>query len=215
METMRTNKWLLVGCVLAMVVVSAVLYPSLPDQMPMQWGLNGEVNRYAPKWQAVLFLPVITVLLWGSLVLAPKVDPRRDQYEKFGKSYVRIREATIVFMAGLHIIILTQYDNPQVLIRVLLFAVALLIAIIGNEMTRFRQTWFVGIRTPWTLSDERVWNRTHRDGARYFFLAGAINMVLVLLLPIPVAGPILVISVIGVSIGIMIYSYRVYRQLNG
>lgn len=210
----QNNKWLLTACVLVMLLTSIILYPSLPEQMPMQWGLNGEVNRYAPKIQAVLMLPAIVILLWGSLVLAPKIDPRREQYEKFSKSYVLIRSVVILFLTGLHIITLTQYDNPQALIRVILFGVALLIAIIGNEMTRFRQTWFVGFRTPWTLSDERVWNRTHREGARFYFLVGAINMLLALLLPTAIAGPILVISILTVSVGIMGYSYLIYRQLH-
>jgi uncharacterized membrane protein len=109
---------------------------------------------------------------------------------------------------------LTQYDNPMGMMRLIMFGVSLFFAVIGNEMGRFRQTWFTGIRTPWTLADERVWQKTHRVGARWFFGAGVLNMITALILPVPLMGIIFMITVFGVTAGIIIYSYVVYRHIN-
>lgn len=210
----NNDKWLIAGCIGLMLVVSLVLYPSLPHDLPTHWNFSGEVDDTAPKLVVVLMLPALAALVSVALAIAPQIDPRREAYEKFAPSYNRIRVAVVVFMLGLHVLLLTQYDNPQAVVKLILFGVALLFAVIGNEMGRFRQTWFVGIRTPWTLADERVWRKTHRVGARYFFGVGVLNMVTVLLLPLPVAGVILIVSAVGISMGLSAYSYFVYRQIN-
>jgi uncharacterized membrane protein len=72
----------------------------------------------------------------------------------------------------------------------------------------------VGIRTPWTLGDERVWKQTHRIGARYFVAAGILNMLTSLVLPIEIAGVIFIVSLLGVSFGTVAYSYLVWHKLN-
>ena len=191
-----------------------VLYPSLPDEMPTHWNINGEVDGTAPKLVAVLIMPVIALLVYGATTVLPYVDPRRESYEKFAPSYQRVQMAVILFAVGMHIITLTQYDNPQAIIRLVMFAASLLLAIIGNEMGRFRQTWFTGIRTPWTLADERVWQKTHRVGARWFVALGVVNMIAALTLPLVAMFVVLMVTVLGVTLGLFIYSYLVYRRIN-
>lgn len=208
------NRWFMPVIILVMFVVGIVLYPSLPEMMPRQWGFNGEINSEWPKLYAVLFAPALATAIWVLTYILPMVDPRREQYEKFGKSYLRIRQGIIVFMFGMHVLTLTQYDNPQVIVKLILFAVAAVLAYIGNEMGRIRQTWFVGIRTPWTMSDERVWKQTHRVGARYFVGVGVLNMLTALMLPMQVAGIIFIVTVLAVSLGTTAYSYILWRKLN-
>lgn len=208
------NHWLIIGSILGMLVISLVLYPGLPDELPTQWGFDGQVNSTAPKWIAVLMMPGVATAVGVSMYILPYIDPRRESYKKFVPSYERLRVAIVTFLLGLHIIMLTQYDNPQAVIKLVLFGVALLLAVVGNEMGRIHQTWFVGFRTPWTLADERVWRKTHRVGARYMFGMGVMNMLLVLLVPMPLAGILLIVSAVGTSLGIAAYSYILYRQLN-
>jgi len=208
------NRWFMPVIIIIMLLVSLVLYPSLPDVLPRQWGFNGEVNSTWPKLYAVLFAPALATAIWVLTYILPKIDPRREQYEKFGKSYLRVRQGIVVFMLGMHILTLTQYDNPQAIVKLILFAVATMFAYIGNEMGRFRPNWFVGIRTPWTMSDERVWKQTHRIGARYFVAAGVLNMITALILPVPIAGTIFIVTLMAVSIGTVAYSYFVWRKLN-
>jgi uncharacterized membrane protein len=94
------NKWVMPLCIGIMLVVSAVLYPSLPAEMPVHWNLKGEVDGYAPKGIAVLLMPAIATLIAATLYIVPKIDPRRESYEKFASSYERIRIAAVVYMQG-------------------------------------------------------------------------------------------------------------------
>lgn len=208
------NRWVMPIIVIIMLAISVILYPSLPDELPRQWSLSGEVNSTWPKLYAVLMLPFLAVGIWVLTYILPKIDPRREQYEKFGKSYLRLRQGIVVFMLGMHILTLTQYDNPQVMIKLILFGVSLFLAFIGNEMGRIRQTWFVGIRTPWTMSDERIWKQTHRIGARYFVAVGVLNMLSALIFPPIVAGVFFLVTLLAVAIGISAYSYVLWRKLN-
>jgi uncharacterized membrane protein len=208
------NKWLMPLCIAVMLVVSLVLYPSLPAEMPTHWNIHGEVDGTAPKLVAVLIMPVLALILFVLTYIVPYLDPRRESYGKFAPSYERVRLALVLFAVGMHFVMLTQYDNPQAVIRLVMFAASLLFAVIGNEMGRFRQTWFTGIRTPWTLADERVWQKTHRVGARWFVGLGVINMISALTLPLVAMFVVLMVTTIGVSIGLVIYSYVVYRRIN-
>lgn len=208
------NRWAMPIIVIIMLAISMILYPSLPDELPRQWGLNGEVNSTWSKLYAVLMLPTLAAGIWVLTYILPKVDPRREEYEKFSSSYLRLRQGIVVFMLGMHILTLTQYDNPQVMIKLILFGISLFLAYMGNEMGRFRQTWFVGIRTPWTMSDERVWKQTHRIGARYFVAVGVLNMLTAIILPIAIAGVIFLVTILAVSLGTTAYSYILWRKLN-
>jgi len=207
--------WFMMAVMAFMLIFTVIVYPSLPDELPVHWGFDGQVNHTMPKAQAVLVIPGIGILLFGIMHIVPKVDPRRENYEKFASSYLRLREAAIVFIAAMHVMLLTNYDNPKAMVKLALFAAALFFAVIGNEAGRFKQTWFTGFRTPWTLSDERVWRQTHRVGARWMVGTGIANMLLLLLLPLSLAGIFFMASVIGVSSGIVVYSYVLYQRLNG
>jgi uncharacterized membrane protein len=210
---MKYDKWIIPVSIALMLLVGIILYPSLPEQLPRQWGFDGQVVATWPKLQAILFPPFLALALWGLMSILPKIDPRRAQYAKFAPTYSRIQQGLAVFLFGMQVITLTQYDNAQLVNKFILFAVALLLAFLGNEMGRIRQTWFVGIRTPWTLADERVWKITHRVGGRFYVAVGILNMLMVLVLPMPAAGIFLMVTMLGVSFGLIGYSYVVWRQM--
>lgn len=201
--------------IIAMLVVSVVTYPALPALIPSQWSLTGEVNSYMVRELAVVFLPMLALGLWLLQMLLPRMDPLKAHYEAFAPSYRRIWRAVAVFLLILHILMLTQYEQPGIMLRGVFFGVALLFAVLGNEMGRIRQTWFVGIRTPWTLADERVWRTVHRVGARWMTAVGVTNMVLVVMLPPAIAGAVLIGSILLVAVALFAYSYVVYQRLNG
>jgi len=208
---------IMLTCIVLMLVIALVLYPSLPEELPRQWGFDGQVNSTWDKFYAVLFAPFVSVLLWVFTYVMPRIDPRRESYEKFSGFYMRFRVALVVFFLGMQIITLTQYNNPDAVIRLIIFAVAAILTLLGNEMGRIRPTWFFGIRTPWTLSDERVWKKTHRVGGRWFVGLGILNMVAAILFLVPVMaiGFFFIISSVAVSLGLTVYSYILYRRLNG
>ncbi|MGB7341603.1 MAG: SdpI family protein [Phototrophicaceae bacterium] len=214
-NTQRNGNMIMLASIGLMLAIGLILYPSLPDELPRQWGIDGTINSTWSKFYAVLFAPAISIVLWILTYIIPKVDPKRDSYDKFGGFYMRFRIALVVFFLGMHIITLTQYDNPNAVMRLIVIGVSALFAVMGNELGRVRPTWFFGIRTPWTISDERVWTRTHRIGGRWFVGLGIINMILALILP---AVPLFVVfmgSLLTVTFGLTAYSYVLHRRLNG
>ena len=214
-NTQRNGNIIMLVSIGIMLVIGLILYPSLPEELPRQWGIDGSVNSTWPKLYAVLFAPVVSLLIWIGTYVIPKIDPRRESYEKFGGFYMRFRVALVVFFVGVHILTLTQYDNPTAIIRLMVFGIAAILAVLGNELGRVRPTWFFGIRTPWTISDDRVWTKTHRIGGRWFVAVGVLNMALAIFIPLIPLFAVFMVSVLGVSLGLMGYSYVLYRRING
>lgn len=214
-NTERNGNIIMLLSIGIMLVIGFILYPSLPEELPRQWGIDGSVNSTWHKFYAVIMSPAIGLLIWVGTYILPKVDPRRESYEKFGGFYMRFRVTLVVFFVGVHILTLTQYDNPDTIIRLMFFGIAAILAVLGNELGRVRPTWFFGIRTPWTISDERVWTKTHRVGGRWFVALGVLNMLTSLLLPNILMFIVFMVSILGVSFGLMAYSYVLYRRLNG
>jgi len=197
-----------------MLVISVVLYPSLPEELPRHYDINGNVDAMWPKLYAVLMAPVVTSLVVILMQVLPRFDPKRESYEKFQPTYERFQVAFTAFFLGLHIITLTQYDNPHGVSRLVLLGIGLFFAAIGNDMGRYRQTWFMGIRTPWTLADERVWKQTHRMAARWFVIVGIAAAVMALLLPLQAAGIISFALLMILVVGVYAYSYLLFRRTN-
>ena len=212
---MRTNlrievvQWVLIG---AMFVLAVVLWPSAPDRIPVHWGPSGEPDRYGGKVEGLLVLPLLTLGVYLLMLLLPKVDPGRDNYAAFGGAYATIRLSTVVFMALLYglVILWVAGIRPDfaVVIPVLIGG---LFVVIGNLLGKIRPNWFVGVKTPWTLSSRRSWVKTHRMAGWTFVLLGLASMVLGLagVTWAVAAVPVAVLSCIA---WLFVYSYLVWRS---
>ena len=162
--------WLLALLPLALV---AVLYARLPDQVPMHWGIDGEVNRWGSKSELWLMgaLGPLFALLFQFL---PRLDPRKRSYEKFQKYYEATALVLTAFIAVIMGVTLAEILRPGTLSlgRVISALVGLLFLFLGNLMGKVKSNFFLGIRNPWTLSDPDVWNRTQRLSGRLSFVSG-------------------------------------------
>ncbi|MGI6751574.1 MAG: SdpI family protein [Anaerovoracaceae bacterium] len=168
--------WLTVA---AGFLASLILYSKLPDQMPMHWNIAGEVDRYGSRLEGAFFLPAFNAALLLLLVWAPAIDPRRESYEKFKKFYRLIMWAIVLFMSILHGLILAWSLGMKISIALFVKAgVGLLFMILGNYMGKVKSNWFVGIKNPWTLESEEVWNKTHRLAGPLMFSAGLLILIM-------------------------------------
>ncbi|GAA0076677.1 SdpI family protein [Clostridium sp. CTA-5] len=158
--------------------VSIILYNKLPNQMPMHWNIAGEINRYGSKSFAAFLPPVLMLLVWLGMLLTPKIDPKKDNYSKFDKSYNIIINVTLTFLFILHISVIAVSLGYNVQInRVIPFMLGILFVFIGNYLPKSRPNFFYGIKTPWTLTNEDTWKKTHRLGGKLFVLSGAIIII--------------------------------------
>lgn len=173
------RKWIPLLIVAVAVIASAIVYPRLPEMMPTHWrGMDPQPDGWSGRAFGAWITPVILLGMWALLRILPAIDPRGSNYAKFGDAFEGIIVSIMLFMLVMHIVILrAALGYPVAMERVVPVGVGVLFVVIGNLLPRARPNWFVGIRTPWTLSSDRVWEKTHRFGGRVF-VAGGIVMVL-------------------------------------
>jgi len=205
------RKWYPAVLIAVTAIVSAVAYPRLPERVPSHWDLHGQVNGWQSRGQAVLFIPILLLVLWGVMRGLPAIDPRRANYAKFQPTYDFMIGAVLTMVALIHFTVLASAIGVPISIhRVVPIALGLLLIAIGNQLPRARSNWWFGIRTPWTLSNERVWERTHRVGG-YLMTASGVAMIAGALVT-DLTGPLVIVCVGASALGSVIYSYVAWRQ---
>ncbi len=202
-------KWFMLAL---MIVVGAYFYDKLPDQIPVHWNYAGEIDAYGPKTTHLFMIPAITLVMMILFVLLPKLDPKKDRYEKFADIYEIIQLAILGFMVYMYFITIAAALNPLVDVTFyVLFGVGVMFVLMGNYMGKIRQNYFVGIKTPWTLDNEEVWNKTHRLGGWCFVFSG---LIFVLQAFTGVVDWWLFVTAILISVAVPIgYSYWLYKKI--
>jgi len=147
--------------------------PQLPDVVVTHWGASGEPNGWSSKALVVWWLPLVYLGLALLLAVLPRIDPRRRHVAHNAPTYWFLTTTILVVLALIHVAMVAYNLGWPVRIENLVpLVVGGLFVVIGNLMPRMRPNWFMGIRTPWTLSSERVWRRTHRLGGVCMIVAG-------------------------------------------
>ncbi len=169
---MRSRWFGLVIAALA-VAVSIWAYPQLPPTVATHWNLRGTPDGFSSRAMAVSIIPIVILLMMGLFRVLPRLDPRRENYSRFIGTYWLICNAIIAFMLIAHgMIIASGLGYSLNIDRLMPIGLGLLFVILGNFFTRVEPNWFVGIRTPWTLSSDTVWRKTHRTGGWLMVLGG-------------------------------------------
>ena len=199
--------------IIATLVVAAILYPSLPEMIPTHWNAQGEIDGYMKKPGGVLMMPALALATFIIMKIIPLISPKGFRTDKFS-DVIGVLQVTLVgFMSIVAILVLLEAHGLNVLINeVIIAGVGLLFVVIGNYLGKVRKNFFIGIRTPWTLASDEVWNRTHRMGGKLFMLSGVIIW-LGALLRLPLTWT------VGVAVGLVlipvVYSYFLYRHIEG
>ncbi|MBN1377526.1 SdpI family protein [Candidatus Woesearchaeota archaeon] len=192
--------------------ISAVyLYPRMPGQMASHWNAQGQVDGYMPKFWGLFLLPLIILGLFLLFLLIPKIDPLKGNIKKFRRYYDLFILFMVIFMLYIYfLIILWNFNVLFDMNRLLIPAMGLLFFYAGVLTENAKMNWFVGIRTPWTLSSEKVWNKTNRLGGKLFKIAALIAFLgfffpdySVLLIMIPV---------LSLVIFAVLYSFFEYKK---
>ena len=211
MTPVRYGILLLVVLTLAVTILA---YPALPDRIPSHWNAAGEVDGYLPTPWGVLIVPLLMIPFAALLFLLPRIDPLKANYRKFRPYYDGF---ILVFVAYLFVIQLQillwglGYPvSPNLLYPVLIGG---LFIYLGFMLEHAEQNWFVGIRTPWTLSSERVWKKTHARGGTLFKVAGIVSMAGALFGPY--ALWFIMVPALAVSAYLVVDSYLEFRREEG
>ena len=170
---MRKATVAITGLILLSFIISIYFYPLVPEQMATHWNSQGEVNGYMSKSQGVFFMPLVIAGLAILFLAVPRIDPRKENIAKFRNYYDRFIILLILFMIAVHLQILLWNIGIRISPNAVLpVGIGLLFYHIGILMENAERNWFIGIRTPWTLSSDRVWRKTNRLGGKLFRSAG-------------------------------------------
>ena len=207
------RKWTPFVFVLASVTISAVLYPRLPNPMPIHWNWRGVADGWAPTPLGAWLIPILMLALVGLFHLLPRLDPMRANYQRFWPEYQLIIIAVTAMLLVMHVAVLAIALGYQVpIMKVGMILTGALFMVLGNIMPRIRPNHTAGFRTKATLSNEVVWSRTHRAGGAAMMISGLV-IVLGSLAPVTWAVPIIAGSVLIMTVAIARYSSRVAREL--
>lgn len=208
---MTRGSWLFaIGLVAVVLVGSAVVYPWLPDRVPTHWNLHGQVDGYGPRWLAAFLLPVVMAALLALFAVLPWLSPAQFKMEGFRATYGFIVGVVLAMQGFIHVVtLLAALGSKLDVTRSLTAGVLLGLALMGNVLGKVRRNFFVGVRVPWTLASERVWNETHRLAAWVTTSVGLVGAVTAALgYPIVALG-LLVLIVVAPTV----FSLVRYKQL--
>ncbi|QWC19069.1 SdpI family protein [Halorubrum sp. 2020YC2] len=211
----RLSTRLRFGVATLLVVVGAAaslaVAPNLPEQMVTRWNGAGEPTGTLSRTAGMWLVPGLSAGLIGLFALLPRIDPLGENIAAFRVHYDRFVVVFTAFLVALHLAVLAVNLGYAVDVTTLAVAGgAALFYYVGTLLPHVEPNWFLGIRTPWTLSDDDVWDRTHALGAKLFKLSAAVGVVGLLAREYAayfLVGPILATAVVTVA-----YSYVLYAR---
>ncbi len=199
--------------ILALLILGIYFYPQLPEQVPTHWNIQNQVDGWSSKNFAVFFFPALIAALYLLLSLLPLMDPLRVNIEDFAHWYFGLKVVFILFLALLYVATIYAGLGYEMNIgRIVVLGIAGLFFYIGITLHKIKKNYTIGIRLPWTLHSEAVWNKTHRFGGR-LFVGLSFVLVFASLLPGSYAFWTLIVGLILLLAILIWYSYNQYRHL--
>jgi uncharacterized membrane protein len=196
----------------AMFIMTAVSWSSAPDRIPVHWGIDGQVDRYGGRVEGLLAAPLIGLGIYLLLLVVPLIDPRRAHYAAFQGPYAVMRTAAVSVAFALDIMVQLIIRGRSVNVNVFVpIVVGALLLIVGRYLPSLKSNWFVGVRTPWTLSSEESWRRTHRLAGWLFTASGVVVLATAVLDPALVFWAIMG-TILPAALVIVVYSYFAWRN---
>jgi uncharacterized membrane protein len=192
-------------------IVTIVVYPSMPELIPSHWNAAGQVNDYMSKFWGLFLIPLLMAGFVALLMVIPRIDPLKKNYDKFRGYYDGFILVFAVYLLVIQVQILLWSAGVEVspnLTFPLLFGV--LFIYIGFFIDHAEPNWFVGIRTPWTLSSVSVWKKTHMIGGKLFKIAGIICFIGLVFQSYAIWF--ILIPILLVSCFLILYSYLEYQK---
>jgi len=208
---MRKANIVILGIILISFIIGGYFYPQMPEKVASHWNAQGKVDGYMSKFWGSFFMPLMLLGLFLLFLLIPKIDPLKENIQKFRKYFDGFIVLLMLFL--FYVYLLTIFWNVGLrfnMSQLMIPALGILFYYCGILVENAKRNWFIGIRTPWTLSSETVWNKTHKIGGRLFKISGVIAF-LGIFFP-EQAILFVIIPVFLVTVYTLIYSYFEYQK---
>lgn len=198
----------------AAFIAAAATYARLPPTLASHWSATGAVNGYMSRTWGVLLIPLIMLALAVLAVIIPKIDPRGASIAAFQKQYDMLWATICALLAYVYALTIAwNLGHRFNFVYLLAPALAALFWIIGASLRHVTPNWFVGIRTPWTLSNETVWRTTNDFASRMFRVAAILMLVPLLLGDARLFVPVIIAVIALVGVATVAYSYIQFRKI--
>lgn len=208
---MKSSKAVIIGIIVLSFLIGIYLYPRMPLMLASHWNARGQVDGYMSKFWGLFLMPIISTLMYLLFITLPKIDPMKANVDKFRKYFDGFIVAIITFLFYLYLLtIFWNLGYKFSLIQFLSPAFALLFYSVGILIEKAKRNWFIGIRTPWTLSSDKVWDKTHKLGGKLYKLSALFSL-LGLLFPLS-AIYFVIIPIITFSLYLFVYSYLEFQK---
>jgi uncharacterized membrane protein len=212
-KTVGLASVLVIASILAAALVAGSMLPEAM-QLPVHWGLSGEADGFADKWTALLAPAGMTAAVSLLFYFLPAIEPRREGLNRSQGLYLWGWIAILMMGGVIELVVLSHafgWNLPVV--HLIVGAVGLMLALIGNQLGKSRSMYLMGVRTPWTLASEEVWIRTHRLCGKLMVGGGAIMAIAALLALPPEVLMAVTFAVVAISAGVpILYSFILWRR---
>jgi len=205
----RFHFWAAIGLVALAFIASAIVYPRLPERIPIHWNFQGEIDRYGDRW-TIFLMPCFMLLMMGVMALLPWASLRTEDIDVNRPVYGRLMVILVALFAFIHAMILYGAFGGDSSSRLLIAGLCVFLGFIANLLGKIDRNCLIGVRTPWTIASERVWIETHRLAAWLGVASAAIGFVMALL---PFAPPwIAFIVVMAGFLYPVVHSFIAFRR---
>ncbi len=212
----RLLRYVRIAVVAAMFVAGALAYSHLPEVVPTHWDFEGQPNGWSPKWFGVWLIPGLSLLFLVLFQVLSRLDPKRQNYENFKKPWAVIQTSILAMLAYMYAVTMgvTFYPAYNAMVgRLVVLGIGLLFVVLGNYMGKVRQNYFIGLRTPWTLNDPEVWQKSQRISGWAFVLCGLVAVIESL---VWMAVPYVFFGAIALTVIVPVaYSYKLSTDKRG
>lgn len=209
----KTSTLVSLALILIALLAGAILFTRLPDPMPSHWNAAGEIDGYMPKFWGIFLMPIITIVAFVLFLVIPQIDPLKANIAKFRSTFNLFVVGFVAYMLYVYALTLASALGSRFNMTVMLLpAIGLLLIGTGYMMGQTKRNFFIGIRTPWTLSSETVWDKTHKLGSKLFILGGLVT-ILTAFLDENGIWAMLVVILIATFVPV-VYSYILWRHEN-
>lgn len=171
----RTGLIASILALIAMIAISAYGWVNIPENtmMARHWNLAGEADGFSPRNHVLIGFPLAILAIAALFAMIPAIDPRQENVRRSRGLFLTAWIGTVVVMALLHgVIVVTAVRGVQLQPGWVLYPISILIVVLGNFVAKSRSTWFLGVRTPWSLSSEHAWVMANRTTGWLFVLTG-------------------------------------------
>ncbi len=195
--------------ILIMLLLTIYFYKYMPEQMAIHWNIDGQPDGYASRQVGVSIIPLTSFLLLLTFEIIPIIDPLRKNISKFKKYYDLLITLLFLLLFYFQMLILLWNIKAFDIIRYMIPSLSIVFYVVSIILEKAKRNWFIGIRTPWTLSSDEVWKKTHELGAKLFKMCAFLSIlgmftrysIYFVVVPVVISSAILVI-----------YSYLIYRR---